>query len=106
MNPQQAQLLLAAQELCNTEPINGETTFQVYLKFCPDVLTDLLNMCVVKPDGMQIQGMTYFDFFLFKPSHDCRSELWCFDELINFGKERFLIHPLMEGESKTHFKMH
>ena len=49
-----------------------------------------------------MQGVVYFDFFLFTPSENtsCKSELKAFDSLINYGKERFLTHPLLEGKTK------
>ena len=50
---------------------------------------------------LQMQGVVYFDFFLFTPSENtsCKSELKAFDSLINYGKERFLTHPLLEGKT-------
>ena len=38
----------------------------------------------------------YFDFFLFNPETKCKSELKVFETIINYGKERFLIHPVFE----------
>ena len=49
-----------------------------------------------------MQGVVYFDFFLFTPSENtsCKSELATFDNLINYGKARFLIHPVLEGKQQ------
>ena len=51
---------------------------------------------------LQMQGVVYFDFFLFTPSENtsCKSELATFDNLINYGKARFLIHPVLEGKQQ------
>lgn len=48
MNQQEIQLLSFAEELRDATTSNcGTTTFEMYLKFCPDVLTHILNLCVV-----------------------------------------------------------
>ena len=49
MNQQQRQLLECAKELYDSKPLYGETTFQMYLKNCPDALTHLFDLCMIKP---------------------------------------------------------
>ena len=55
MNQQQVQLLELAKELYDSKPLYGETTFEMYLKNCPDALTSLFNMCLVKPCLEQVK---------------------------------------------------
>lgn len=88
-----------SKEFYNCKPVNGETTVQMFLKYCPDALNHLFDLCIVKPCTEQVQGTTYFDFFLFTTDNMNHgdSELQLIDNLINFGKERFLTHPLFEG---------
>ena len=47
---------------------------------------------------LQIQGKTFVDFFLFNPNCPlkCSSELEVIRILFDSGKEKFLIHPLVE----------
>ena len=55
MNQQQVQLLELAKELYDSKPLYGETTFEMYLKNCPDALTFLFNCCLVKPMLEQVK---------------------------------------------------
>lgn len=96
-----------SKEFYNCEAVNGETTMQMFLKYCPDSLVHLFDLCIVKPDTEeQVQGTTYFDFFLFNSGsvNHGDSELQLIDNLINFGKERFLTHPIFEGK-KIHSQL-
>ena len=67
-----------------------------FLKYAPDGLVKLFDLCVIKPSYAQIQGHVYFDFFLFNPRDDNESELSVINTLKACGKERFLVHPLFE----------
>ena len=49
MNQQQLQLLELAKEFYDSKPLYGETTFEMYLKNCPDALTHLFDLCLIKP---------------------------------------------------------
>ena len=49
MNQQQLQLLELAKEFYDSKPLYGETTFEMYMKNCPDALTYLFDLCLIKP---------------------------------------------------------
>ena len=49
MNQQQLQLLELAKEFYDSKPLYGETTFEMFLKNCPDALTHLFDLCLIKP---------------------------------------------------------
>ena len=49
MNQQQLQLLELAKEFYDSKPLYGETTFEMYMKNCPDALTHLFDLCLIKP---------------------------------------------------------
>ena len=40
--------------------------FQKILKYSPDALNHLFDQCLIKPVDTQVQGDTFFDFFLFE----------------------------------------
>ena len=55
---------------------------------------------MIKPRDLQVQGETFFDFFLFKPGQKDDSEMEIFSTLIAAKKERFLLHPLFDAFMK------
>ena len=105
MSHSQLQLAQLSQEFYNSDPCKGESTMQMLMKYCPDSLPHLFDLCVTKPCMEQVQGRTYFDFFLFMPSQiandRCGTEMKFIDNLITYGKEKYLIHPLIEGKVKN-----
>ena len=52
--------------------------------------------CLVKPNVWQVQGHCYLDLFLFDPPRGSTSEIRLVETLIRSGKQKFLIHPLIE----------
>ena len=101
MTNQQLQFIQVSTELYNSVCSEGkEGTMQMLIKYCPDSLPHLFDLCVMKPCMEQVQGRTYFDFFLFMPSQTYQNgagtEMKFIDDLISYGKEKYLIHPLIE----------
>ena len=102
MNNSQLQLAALSQEFYNSiRSGDQESTMQMLMKYCPDSLPHLFDLCVTKPCMEQVQGRTYFDFFLFMPSQinettKSGTEMKFIDDLITYGKEKYLIHPLIE----------
>ena len=96
LSSQQRELLILGDELTeNITDINSP--FQNFLKHSPDALNSLFDQCLVKPCDLQIQGETFFDFFLFKADQRDGSEMRIFTTLITGCKERFLLHPLFDA---------
>ena len=75
----------------------SKNTLRYFLSYCPDSLSYLLDRCLIAHE-MQIQGNVYLDLFLFCPSKfdSSPSEIKMVELLLQSGKERFLIHPLVE----------
>ena len=102
MNNSQLQLAALSTEFYNSiRSGDQESTMQMLMKYCPDSLPHLFDLCVTKPCMEQVQGRTYFDFFLFMPSQineetKSGTEMKFIDDLITYGKEKYLIHPLIE----------
>ena len=93
---QQRELLSLAEDLKkNTGDHNSP--FQNFMKYSPDALNNLFDQCLMKPCDTQIQGETFFDFFLFKPDPGVDSEMDIFATLLTGRKERFLLHPLFDA---------
>ena len=119
------------------------STFKMYLQYCPDAVTYLLDRCLniecmeqvhfqlvckitilmyffknSKLDKFslfvfyslflmfQVQGCIFLDFFLFDPNCPmrCSSELAMVKILVQSGKEKFIIHPLVEIFMKMKWK--
>ena len=64
MNQQQLQLLELAKEFYDSKPLYGETTFEMYLKNCPDALTHLFDLCLIKPMLEQVIFLKTSGYFL------------------------------------------
>lgn len=96
LSEQQRQFYNMSHEFtCYEDSFN---TLRFFLTYCPDSLTYLLDRCLVKPIAYQPQGVTYLDLFLFHPSEadQSKSEMKLIETLISMGKDRFLIHPVIE----------
>ena len=127
MNHQQLEFLKLSKEFYEQKEDQAKSTLEMYLKYCPDALNHLFDLSIMKPClaqvslriiflakivsilnvflryfpiFFQVQGTVYFDFFLFTPQTNSRSELSVIDTLISYGKERFLIHPIFEGKKE------
>ena len=114
-----------AKELADFKGNN--CTFRMYLQYCPEAVTYLLDRCLVIEFAeqvifsssklhlnffqstqhqiyycyiliFQIQGNVFLDFFLFNPNSPsrCASELAMVKILLQSGKEKFIIHPVVE----------
>ena len=64
MNQQQLQLLELAKEFYDSKPLYGETTFEMFLKNCPDALTHLFDL----PSSDIIPNASLF--------HSLSKEIW------------------------------
>lgn len=82
------------------------SALKLLLKHCPDSVDYLFSNCVTTMCNFdQIQGRVYFDFFLFQgpePSEAAKrssaefGELTILEIISTCGKERYLVHPLIE----------
>jgi hypothetical protein len=55
MNKQQLDFLMMSEEFFEDEKCTkGESTLQMFLKYCPDALTHLFDLCIVKPCSEQV----------------------------------------------------
>ena len=113
-------------------------TFRMYLQYCPEAVTYLLDRCLVIECAeqvafwisklhlnwlkilqgtqfqiyysynliFQIQGNIFLDFFLFNPNSPsrCASELAMVKILLQSGKEKFIIHPVVETFMKMKWR--
>ena len=78
--------------------------FQKFLKYSPDALNHLFDQCLIKPVDTQVQGDTFFDFFLFEADPWADSEMDIFATLIAARKDKFLMHPLFDAFLKLKWK--
>ena len=78
--------------------------FQNFLKYSPDALNYFFDQCIVKPCDIQVQGESFFDFFLFETDPWQESEMDIFATIIGKGKERILLHPLFDAFLKLKWK--
>merc|ERR1719357_432371 len=75
------------------------SAFQMLLKYSPSALEHLFDRCLMRPVDLELQGKTYFDFFLFAPRDGVLhgdSELAIVATLVEAGRSKYLIHPLFD----------
>ena len=57
MNQQQLQFAKMSKEFYEKEEDeDDDTTFEMFLKYCPDALSHLFDKCIMKPVEEQVQG--------------------------------------------------
>ena len=56
--------------------------FQNFLKYSPDALNYFFDQCIVKPCDIQVQGESFFDFFLFETDPWQESEMDIFNTIV------------------------
>ena len=96
LTSQERQFYEMSEEFTSYET-STRNTLHYFITYCPDSLSYLLDRCLMAHE-MQIQGDVYLDLFLFCPSKfdSSSSEIKMVELLLHSGKERFLIHPLIE----------
>ena len=103
LTKQQKELLVLGDELKKNlaEP---NSPFQNFLKYSPHALDHFFDQCLVKPLDCQMQGETYFDFYLFAADPWQDSEMDIIATIIGARKEKILLHPLFEAFLKLKWK--
>ena len=103
LTKQQKELLILGDEL-KKNVAEPNSPFQNFLKYSPDALNHFFDQCLIKPLDIQVQGETYFDFYLFDSDPWQDSEMDIFATIIGARKEKFLLHPLFEAFLKLKWK--
>ena len=103
LTKQQQELLVLGDEL-KKNLSDPDSPFQNFLKYSPDALHHYFDQCLVKPLDCQLQGDTFFDFYLFNSDPWQNTEMDIFATIIGASKEKFLLHPLFDAFLKLKWK--
>ena len=88
-------LVMLSDEL-GMDPESQNSTFRLFLEYCPDALEKLFDRCFISEVTQKGNYNVILDLFLFKPRGQTHCELDVIDLIYESGRRKLLNHPIFE----------
>ena len=86
---------MLSEEL-GSDPEGANSTFRLFLKYCPDALVTLFDRCLISECTQEDNENVSMDLFLFKCGETTECETDIINVIYESGRRKLLDHPIFE----------